>query len=163
MKDVLGINGHVKLEFTRKNGDVDVFEYENTVTDAFKEKVTDALVTSTDFALDDLMQSADEQVADGDGISEATHTDGIAIRHSVSTEVYPTDCTTGTYGITENADNIVVKGWTDREGTYDQMALGRTLTGTGDSDGSPVFSNKTIAHTIGSGDSLLITWTFNIG
>ena len=156
MKDTVGISGHVKLEFTRKNGDVDVFEYENDVTDAFYEKVTDALVTNTDFAMDDLMEDSDE----GGKMSAASHKDGIAL--TPGADYYATDCTDHAgVGITENADNIVVKGWTDKEATFAGMVLGRNLNDSG--VGTPTFSFKTITHTIGSGDSLLITWTFNIG
>ena len=158
MKDVLGISGHVKLEFTRKNGDVDVFEYENTVTDAFKEAVTDALADNAeDFAMNNLMASGDE------GTQANGTKDGIILGDEDDNKFYETDCDTGTYGITENAKNIEVVAWTDRVGVYNAMALGKDMSTCADAGGDPSYSYKSIEHEIGAGDSLLITWTFNVG
>ena len=161
MKDI-GINGHVKLEFLRKNGDVEIFEYKNKIMSAFLEKIIDALVDDNeDFAMDALMASGDEgNEADG-------NKDGIALYDSDDEKYYETDCDSEGYGITENAQNIEVVAWTERAGTYTYMALGKGLDLDAAEDynitGAPVYSVKTINHEIGSGDSLLITWTFNIG
>ena len=156
MKDKLEVRGHIKLDFARKNGKTETFEYENTVTNAFYEHLTDELVTYTGIAMHNLMAEGDDgTVADGTK-------DGIILQEKDG-DCYETDCTTHAgCGIVKDGDSIIVTAYTEKAAEFDGMALGKDMDTIADDGGDPSYSYKTIGHSVAAGDSLLITWTFSI-
>jgi len=146
------IKSNLTIDIMKANGVFITKKFHNDVVTAFKNTMIDGMLDadSTDFALNNLMDSGDEG-------SELTGTiDGIAMQESDGSW-YMLDCSAVSgYGLTDNGNSLSLVGWTDKVGEYGALTMGHNVNSTTTTN----WANKVLKQDIEvtTGDSVTITW-----